>query len=156
MNSCSDKLSPYKKSEAMQKLSSIWNKIPNGRMPCQLPIKATLSDPATLKKMKNIMTCICTKYSEHVNNEHALALTVCRDIYNSIKAQDNKHDLNLINASSEVITPQTCSSDSNGQSKTKDEKIYRLSQDISFADITSQLNNFVKNPQGFQGCSNLQ
>lgn len=139
-------------SQAMVKLSQIWNSVPNCKISSseRSNKKTMLLNSVTLQQIQNSMSSICSRYSENMNNPYYIALAISRDIYDSIKNRDAKQSANVsLNLKSIASTPDensclskdsTGSSNSNKKKENNKENKYHLSQNVTFSEITNQVN----------------
>ena len=117
--------------------------------PHKAETKMHFSNPAQLVAVMNAMTSMITRYAEIKENSYYLPLALSKDIYNSMKAAnvppmpaphlnlsvvDNKRDEN--SRPECKSTDSTCCSGKSGNH-------YRLSEGVTFAEITNKLNCYV-------------
>jgi hypothetical protein len=146
-----------KESQEIKKLNQIWQSIPNKRMSDKGAIakdakackKYCFFDREQTKNITNSMNTLIARYDEYKNNSYYLSLALSKDIYNSMKASNTppmpnaRLDLSLTESKeNENTRPESKSSDSTGTSS-KSTPHYRLSEGVTFAEITNKLNCVV-------------
>ena len=142
--------STYKESLEIRKLNQIWQTVPNKRISQQTSSnsssrkqnKKSLHGSIPQKTINSAMSSILSRYSEYAENSYFLSLAMTRDIYNSIK-ENNVINLKETDENTPLTRADSTSSVSTCCSGTNSTKAshYRLSENVTFAEITNRLNN---------------
>lgn len=140
-----------KESMEMRKLSQIWQSIPNTRISAVLQAAAkfrpktfALAGAVQGETLRSATNAVLARYAEYRDNSYFLSLALSRDIYDAVRTQPAgapRLPIGLcsdLTKTAESDEATACSGCSTGTSTGRAH--YRLSENVTFAEITNRLN----------------